>query len=93
MRWIFILLLVPAVFAVDLAELNGYRVPSGVDDLFGNAVVQLQFTDASVSYKLVDKQMLVSNDTADYLVTVNMPSDLEGSCPRSHSCALTVVSR
>ena len=80
MRWIFILLLVPAVFAVDLAELNGYRVPTGVDDLFGNAVVQLQFTDASVSYKLVDKQMLVSNDTADYLVTVNMPStDLEGN--------------
>lgn len=80
MRWILILLLLPAVFAVDLAELNGYRVPSGVDDLFGNAVVTVQFTDTSVSYKLVDKQMLVSDDPADYIVTMNTAAGaLEGN--------------
>lgn len=80
MRWIFILLLLPAVFAADLADINGYRVPTGVDDLFGNAVVTVQLTDTSATYKLAEKQILVSEEAADYIVTLNIAStDLQGN--------------
>ena len=80
MRWIFILLLLPAVFAADLADINGYRVPTGVDDLFGNAVVTVQLTDTSATYKLAEKQILVSEEAADYVVTINIAStDLQGN--------------
>ena len=81
MRWILlILLLLPVVFAVDLAELNGYRVPSGIDDLFGNAVVEVQLTDVTQSYKIAEKQLLVTNESADYIVSLNIAStSLEGN--------------